>query len=314
MSEVIKTLDLTLTMLPLLLMALGLEFFIGYVRGKKLYRLKDTLANVATGLLISIPGFLCKAAAFGLYSFVYQLAPWEMGNSWWAFVLCFLGSDLIYYLFHRLGHQTQLFWAGHVTHHSSREFNLSIAVRFPFQVLYRFIFWTPLALLGFHPSMIILTDSIVFIYAFYLHTKLVGKLGSLEWLFNTPSHHRVHHSSNEVYLDTNFGGVFIIWDRLFGTFREETEKPQYGLTHEVNTHNPFRLQFDEYIYTFRSAIQKGSLIGALKYLLDRPTPHALTAEKHVCSQCTMSCPFKNPLDATWSAQVVQPLLTRKKAA
>jgi sterol desaturase/sphingolipid hydroxylase (fatty acid hydroxylase superfamily) len=314
MEAIFKAINLNITMLPIFAGALLIELLVGINKGHKLYRLKDTFTNLAIGILIALPGFLSKGIAFVIYSAVYQIAPWHLPSTFWCFVLCFIGSDLIFYLFHRLGHETQLFWAGHVTHHSSKEFNLSVAFRLPANSFYRFLFWAPLALLGFSPNMIILADSLVYIYGFYLHTKLIGKLGPIEWIFNTPSHHRVHHASNKEYLDKNFGGVLIIWDRLFRTATVETIAPTYGITHDVNTHNPIQLQLDEYIRTFRNAFNSGSWRKAIGYLFSKPQGIDTLRSSHNCNKCRIACPFKAPFEEQWNIKVIAPLVGKINAA
>ena len=163
-------------------------------------------------------------------------------------MLLFFADDLAYYWFHRVSHESRVFWASHVVHHSSQHYNLSTALRQTWVPMTYLPFWLPLPLLGFAPWMILLAQSWSLIYQFGLHTERIGKLPRpLEAILNTPSHHRVHHGANEQYLDRNYGGILVIWDRLFGTFEPEGERVRYGLTTNIETFNPVRVAFHEYI-------------------------------------------------------------------
>ena len=162
-------------------------------------------------------------------------------------MLLFFADDLAYYWFHRVSHESRVFWASHVVHHSSQHYNLSTAVRQTWVPMTYLPFWLPLLLLGFPPWMVLLAQSWSLIYQFGLHTERIGKLPRpLEAILNTPSHHRVHHGANEQYLDRNYGGILVIWDRLFRSFEPEGERVRYGLTTNIETHNVFRVAFHEY--------------------------------------------------------------------
>ncbi|MFL5345471.1 MAG: sterol desaturase family protein [Hyalangium sp.] len=214
------------------------------VRG---HTVKDTAASLSMGLGNLIITTFWKVVVFAFYLLLYQLTPLRMGSGPLAWVLIFFGEDLCYYWFHRVHHESRFFWAGHVSHHSSQYYNLSTALRQPWTTTFTGVpFWAPLALLGFHPAMIVVQQSISLLYQYWIHTESIGRLGFLEWVLNTPSHHRVHHASNPQYLDKNYAGVLIIWDRLFGTFAPEVEKPVYGLTKNIHTYNPVRIAFHEF--------------------------------------------------------------------
>ena len=160
-----------------------------------------------------------KLAVVAVYAALYELTPLRLDPSdWWVWVLLFFADDLSYYWFHRISHESRVFWASHVVHHSSQHYNLSTALRQTWVPMTYFPFWLPLPLLGFPPWMVLLAQSWSLIYQFWIHTERVGRLPRpLEAVLNTPSHHRVHHGSNELYLDKNYGGILIVWDRLFGT-------------------------------------------------------------------------------------------------
>jgi sterol desaturase/sphingolipid hydroxylase (fatty acid hydroxylase superfamily) len=213
---------------------------------------KDTTASLAMGLGNLFIGVFWKGVVFTFYVALYELTPLRMGSGPLAWVLLFFGEDLCYYWFHRVHHESRFFWAGHVSHHSSQRYNLSTALRQPWTTAFTGVpFWAPLALLGFHPAMIVAQQSISLLYQYWIHTETIGRMGPLEWVLNTPSHHRVHHAANPQYIDKNYGGVLIIWDRLFRTFAAEVERPVYGLTKNIRTYNPLRICFHEFAAIWR---------------------------------------------------------------
>jgi sterol desaturase/sphingolipid hydroxylase (fatty acid hydroxylase superfamily) len=179
---------------------------------------------------------------------LYELTPLRLDpGDWWVWVLLFFADDLAYYAFHRVSHECRVFWASHVVHHSSQHYNLSTALRQTWVPMTYLPFWLPLPLLGFEPWMVLLAQSWSLIYQFGLHTERIGKLPRrIEAVLNTPSHHRVHHGANEQYLDRNYGGILIVWDRLFRSFEPEGDRVQYGLTTNIETFNPVRVAFHEY--------------------------------------------------------------------
>jgi sterol desaturase/sphingolipid hydroxylase (fatty acid hydroxylase superfamily) len=186
----------------------------------------------------------------------------------------FFAEDLCYYWFHRLHHEVRFLWAAHVNHHTSQYFNLSTALRQPwFTPITGPIFWLPLALLGYPPAMILTAEAISLIYQFWIHTETVKRLPrAFEFLFNTPSHHRVHHGKNVAYLDRNHAGVLIVWDRLFGTFAEEDahDPARYGITHDLTSFNPFWIAVHEFVSIGRDLRRAGSLRAAFGYLFAPP--------------------------------------------
>jgi sterol desaturase/sphingolipid hydroxylase (fatty acid hydroxylase superfamily) len=189
-----------------------------------------------------------KLVVIAVYSAAYLVAPVHLSaTNPWTWIALFLLDDFAYYWFHRLHHTVRVLWGSHVVHHSSTYFNLSTALRQTWTPMTSLPFWLPLAFLGFSPWMILLQQSISLLYQFFVHTERVGKFWRpIEFTWNTPSHHRVHHASNPAYLDRNYAGILIIWDRMFGTFEPEIERPHYGLTKPVETFNIWRLQFHEY--------------------------------------------------------------------
>jgi sterol desaturase/sphingolipid hydroxylase (fatty acid hydroxylase superfamily) len=217
------------------------------------YELRDTRTSLTMGLGNVAINVVWKAAVVTTYAALYELTPLRLDpGDWWVWVLLFFADDLAYYWFHRVSHESRLFWASHVVHHSSQHYNLSTALRQTWVPMTYLPFWLPLPLLGFEPWMVLLAQSWSLIYQFWLHTERIGKLPTwFERVFNTPSHHRVHHGANRRYLDRNYGGILIIWDRLFGTFEPEGERVRYGLTTQLQTFNPIHVAFHEYAALLR---------------------------------------------------------------
>lgn len=227
---------ITLITTPLYAIIIGLEIIISNIHHVRSYNWKDTLHNFSLSLFSGLIDLVMRGISFAVLSFFFFQAFFSMTQSWWYWLLLLAGVDFMHYWLHRLGHQCRLFWAVHVNHHSSSHFNFTVGFRAGvLEPLYRFLFFVPLALLGFAPADILLMYSITEIWAILTHTEKINKLGWLEYLFVTPSHHRVHHASNPKYLDKNMGTVFIIWDKLFGTFQAELpaadyQPIRYGLT------------------------------------------------------------------------------------
>ena len=207
----------------------------------------DTAASLSMGV-----GYLVIAAAAAiftvpLYTWFASFAVADLGGHWWMWPALILAEDFCYYWYHRAGHEVRLFWASHVNHHSSQHYNLSTALRQSWTTPFTgWVFWVPLLLIGFPVEAVLLQKGISLLYQYWIHTELIGKLGPLEWVMNTPSHHRVHHGRNLRYLDKNYGGIFIIWDRMFGTFAEEEEAVDFGLVHNLESHNPVVIALHEW--------------------------------------------------------------------
>ena len=211
--------------------------------------------NVASGIAL---GFI----AWGFFMWLWALTPLDLGSAWWVVALCFVLDDLRYYWVHRFGHQIRWVWASHVNHHSSQHYNLTTALRQTWTYTFTFmmVVRAPLILLGFHPAMVLFVGGLNLIYQFWIHTEAIGKLPRwIEAVMNTPSHHRVHHVRNARYLDCNYAGVFIIWDRMFGTFVPELDEDRvdYGLVHNLGTFNPLRVAFHEWVGIFKDMTQRG---------------------------------------------------------
>ncbi len=219
------------------------EFAYGLARGRNTYRLADTVASLSQGLLSQWIAVCTRFFQVGLYAIAYEhfalwrgAGIWESWTGWLAALLLF---DFCEYWLHRVGHRSALFWAAHVVHHQSRQFNFSTALRQ--ESLTAFLGWPfylPMALTGVPPELFLYAGLAVNVYQFWIHTEHVGRLGWLDYVFSTPSNHRVHHGTNDRYLDKNYGGVLVVWDRLFGTFEEEREPVAYGTREPLSSHDP----------------------------------------------------------------------------
>lgn len=268
--------NIILYAIPFFVVAMLLELYLTIRQGLKTYESKDAFASIAMGLGNVFLGFFSKAVVLLAFFYIYEHYRWfAIPITWWSFVLLFFADDISYYWFHRVSHECRLFWASHVVHHSSQHYNLSTALRQTWSGgFYSFVFWIWLPLIGFHPAMILLQMSISLLYQFWIHTETIDRLPKwFEAIFNTPSHHRVHHGSNPLYLDRNHAGILIIWDKLFGTFQEELkdEKVVYGLVKNIETYNPFKIAFLEWWYLIRDVFKRRTtIVNRLKYLIKPP--------------------------------------------
>jgi sterol desaturase/sphingolipid hydroxylase (fatty acid hydroxylase superfamily) len=238
------------------------------------YETRDTASSLMMGLGNSAVGIFSGAIVIGAYWWAFNFRLFDIPWAWWSVTLCFLGEDLAYYWFHRISHERRWFWASHVIHHTSQHYNLSTALRqtWTSALGLTFIFWLPLLFIGFPPSMVVFFSGCSLVYQFWIHTEQIGRLGPLEWVLNTPSHHRVHHATNPRYLDANYAGVLIIWDRLFGTFvpEDETDKPCYGVISNLATFNPLRIAFHEWAGMVRDVFSARSVKDVFLYMFGPP--------------------------------------------
>jgi sterol desaturase/sphingolipid hydroxylase (fatty acid hydroxylase superfamily) len=212
------------------------------------YDVRDTGTSLSMGIGNVVINVVWKLAVVALYAAVYKLTPLRLDpHDPLTWVALFFADDLSYYWFHRVSHESRVFWASHVVHHSSQHYNLSTALRQTWVPMTYFPFWLWMPLVGFPVWMVLLAQSWSLIYQFWIHTERISRLPRwFEAVLNTPSHHRVHHGMNHQYLDRNYGGILIVWDRLFGTWEPEGERVRYGLTHQLDTFHPVRVAFHEY--------------------------------------------------------------------
>jgi sterol desaturase/sphingolipid hydroxylase (fatty acid hydroxylase superfamily) len=260
--------------IPGFVLLLSLEAWFSYREQRKLYEPKDTFTSLGLGIGNVLVGFLTKAMIFGLFTLLYRFRIFELdAHTWWYWVLLFFADDFSYYWFHRIAHHVNWFWASHVVHHSSQHYNLAAALRQTWtgNATGAFLFWAWMPLVGFHPIWILFMQQVSLVYQFWIHTETIKQLpGPLEKILNTPSHHRVHHGTNLKYLDRNHGGILIIWDRLFGTFQQEEERPTYGLTKNIESFNPAIIALTTWAELVKKARRSGSLKNAFYYFLRPP--------------------------------------------
>jgi sterol desaturase/sphingolipid hydroxylase (fatty acid hydroxylase superfamily) len=242
--------------IPAFILLILIEMVVAKRRDPARYEARDTLTSLLLGTGSTVAGALSGALVFALALKLYELRLFEIGWAWWAWGLCFILDDLTYYWQHRLAHRVRWFWAAHVNHHSSQHYNLSTALRQPWTsfIALTFLFRIPIALIGFHPAMILFCGAINLIYQFWIHTEVIGRMPAwFEAVMNTPSHHRVHHAVNPRYLDRNYAGTFIVWDKLFGTFAAEVDadRPRYGIVKQLGSFNLLWAVFHEWVGIFR---------------------------------------------------------------
>ncbi|WP_299557398.1 sterol desaturase family protein [uncultured Mycolicibacterium sp.] len=237
------------------------------------YRTRDAWASLSMGVVSIFTLATWKLLGLLLYAAVYAyVAPWHLpADRWYTWVIALVGVDLGYYLYHRMAHRVRVVWATHQAHHSSEYFNFATALRQKWNNSGELLVWLPLPLLGVPPWLVFFSFSISLIYQFWIHTERIDKLPRpIEFVFNTPSHHRVHHGRDPEYLDKNYGGILIVWDRLFGTFQPELYRPHYGLTKPVDTYNPWKLETHEYVSIYRDVRAARGWKERLGYIFGPP--------------------------------------------
>jgi alkylglycerol monooxygenase len=264
--------NLIVLAIPVFFALIALELVITRVTERDYYRLADSLSDLSCGIVQQLLEVFVKTALFAGYLFLYdRYRVADVPGVAWAWVACFLGVDFLYYWFHRLSHEVNAFWAAHVVHHQSEDYNLAVALRQgAFQGWFSWFFYLPLALLGFPPLMFLTVSSINTLYQFWIHTRTIGRLGPLEWVLNTPSNHRVHHGRNPRYIDRNHGGTLIVWDRIFGTYQEEDEEPVYGITTPLRSWNPVWANVHYWVELWEKARRTPRLADRLRLFVKPP--------------------------------------------
>jgi sterol desaturase/sphingolipid hydroxylase (fatty acid hydroxylase superfamily) len=234
--------------IPAMLALTLLEWFLSYRENKDAYEGKDFWACVVVGIGVIVSSAAVKLVQFAIILYFYNIVPWYIGQSWLGWIGCFIAVDFLRYWAHRVSHEQRVWWATHITHHSSEHYNFSVTFRLSWIQHVKVIFFIPIALMGFDPFVFFICNQIAVLYQFWLHTELINKVHPIiEYIFVTPSHHRVHHGRDDKYLDRNYGSALIIWDRMFGTFQAEEERPNYGITVPVESFNPVYIVFHELI-------------------------------------------------------------------
>ena len=258
--------------IPIFFLLIGIELLVERIMHRRLYRLADSIANLSCGITSQLSGLFLRILAIGVYELLYNnFALFHPSKTWLYWLSLFLLADMAYYWAHRMSHEINLFWGGHVVHHQSEDYNLSVALRqSSFQVIWTFAFNLPLAFLGFETLDFALMSAFITLYQFWIHTELINKMGWFEYIFNTPSHHRVHHGRDPKYIDKNHAGTLIIWDRMFGTFQEEEERPTYGITKPINSWNAVWANFSHYAVMAQELKMIQSPWDKIRYLFNKP--------------------------------------------
>ena len=269
--------DLLTWAIPFFIACVALEIvWLKFHPIKDAYTFKDARTSLIMGIGSSISDLLLKALLVGTLFWVWKFRFFDLGSSIWIILLALVATDFVYYWIHYTYHKSRWFWATHVVHHSSEHYNLTTALRQQWTngISGTVLFKVPLVLLGIHPAIIVFVMAINLLYQFWFHTETIDKMPRwFEAVMNTPSHHRVHHGRNARYLDCNYAGIFIIWDRMFGTFVPELpdEKVEYGIVKPLTTYNPFKVAFAEFVAMGKDVFGKGLTLGQrFKYLFAAP--------------------------------------------
>jgi sterol desaturase/sphingolipid hydroxylase (fatty acid hydroxylase superfamily) len=265
--------DLIQYAVPGFILLVALEAAADAVMRRDLYKFKDTAASLTMGVGNLLVNLLAKALQFSIFTALHRFALFHIAYQWWAWLLLFFADDFTYYWFHRVSHESRIFWASHVVHHSSQRYNLSTALRQTWTGSFMgFVFWLWLPIVGFPPAMIMTMQALSLLYQFWIHTELIRTMGPAEQILNTPSHHRVHHGSNPKYIDRNHAGTLIVWDKLFGTFEPEdpADAPRFGLTRNIGTYNPVRIAFHEWVDMIRDVRKAHGWRNKLRYAFGNP--------------------------------------------
>jgi sterol desaturase/sphingolipid hydroxylase (fatty acid hydroxylase superfamily) len=234
---------------PVMFFFVLIEWYLSYHHDRDLYDRKETVGSIFVGLGNVAIAFALKFVLFSVVVWFYNLVPWRMYLVWWTFLPCYVLFDLCSYWAHRISHEQRFWWATHVVHHSSENYNLTVSFRLSWVQHLKLVFFLPIALIGFHPIVFFVVNQIAVLFQFWVHTEYIRKLHPvIEYVFATPSNHRVHHGSQEKYINKNYGATFIVWDRLFGTYQQEEEQAIYGITSSLEQKsNPLYINFHEYL-------------------------------------------------------------------
>ena len=238
----------------------------------ELYKFESSISNVSVGIAERLLDLFVAATFYAVFSWVYKnYSLFTIPNAWWVWVIIILATDLVWYWYHRLGHEVNFLWAAHIVHHQSEEFNLTVSARITvFQSVIRNVFWCLLPLIGFHPNMVITILLVHGTYSFFTHTQVIKRVRWLEYMLITPSLHGVHHASDEKYLDKNYGDVFVFWDKIFGTFQQEEEQPKYGLTHPVKSYSFLWQHFHYYLELIEACKRVDGVKEKMKIIFGGP--------------------------------------------
>jgi sterol desaturase/sphingolipid hydroxylase (fatty acid hydroxylase superfamily) len=268
---------------PVMFFFVLVEWYISKKQNHQLYDRKDTIGSICVGIGNVIINTLLKVSLFYIVILIYNMIPWRMHLRWWTLIPCYLIFDLCSYWSHRISHQQRFWWATHVVHHSSENYNLTVSFRLSWMQNLKLIFFFPVMVISFHPIIFFITSQVAVLFQFWVHTEYIRKLHPvIEYLFATPSNHRVHHGSQEKYINKNYGATFIFWDRLFGTYQKEEEKAEYGITTQiVDKSNPLHLNFHEYIDMWKDVKAAKGFRKKLFFIFGDPIDIAMQKKANV---------------------------------
>src|SRR6476620_11713583 len=257
---------------PVMFFFVLLEWGISRYQNRKLYDKKETIGSICVGVGNVLINLAMKLTLLYLVIGLYNLLPWRMYFNWWTFIPCYIIFDLCSYWAHRISHEQRFWWATHVVHHSSENYNLTVSFRLSWVQHLKLVFFLPVALIGFHPVIFFIVNQIAVLFQFWVHTEYIRKLHPvIEYIFATPSNHRVHHGSQEKYINKNYGATFIFWDRIFGTYQPEEEQSIYGITHNIDhKHDPIHINFHEYVDMIKDVKNASTFREKLFYIFGDP--------------------------------------------
>ncbi len=264
--------DLIVYAVPVMLFFTLLEYGFSFWQNRRYYDNRELVGSIGVGLGNLVVSGLLKTVLIFFVIWLYNQLPWRMSLNWWTFLPCYIFYDFCSYWAHRISHEQRFWWATHVAHHSGEYYNLAVSFRLSWVQHLKILFMLPSLLVGFHPIIYFVTNQIAVLFQFWVHTEYIRKLHpAIEYIFATPSNHRVHHGSQDQYLDKNYGATFILWDRLFGTYQPEEEPVRYGLTTPI-THkaNPFYINFHEYMDMWKDVKSAKSWRKKLYYIFGSP--------------------------------------------
>ncbi|SMC66083.1 sterol desaturase family protein [Moheibacter sediminis] len=259
--------------LPAFFLFLFIEYQVAKLKKRDdIFKYESSISNISIGIAERLLNLFIAASFYQLFYFIYEnFALFQIPNNWITWIALILATDFVWYWYHRLGHEINFLWAAHIVHHQSEEFNLTVAARITtLQALIRNVFWCVLPFFGFHPALVIFILLFHGIYSFFTHTQMIGKMKWLEYIFISPSLHGVHHASDEKYLDKNYGDVFVFWDKMFGTFQKEEEKPNYGLTHPIKSYSFLWQHFHYYLEIWEAIERTNGFKNKLKVIFGSP--------------------------------------------
>lgn len=273
--------QLILWAVPVMLAFTGLEYWLNNHDKRDYYNNKELLGSIFVGLGNLASNLLTKIMLFAMVWVVYNIIPWRQEFVWWMFFPCYILLDLCSYWAHRISHEQRFWWCTHITHHSGNHYNLAVSFRLSWIQQFKIIFFLPVVLAGFHPMIFFVANQVAVLFQFWVHSEYVPRLHPLiEYIFATPSNHKVHHGSQEKYLDVNYGATFIIWDRIFGTYQPLEERPVYGLTTPIPySSNPFYLNFHEIKEIAKDVKAAGTFREKMFYIFGSPSKIGLMKKK-----------------------------------